>query len=104
MRSTDRDKQAFVEYCRKNPIKRFEIDDFDRDYPSKHEAIWWYTCNSFLCDVLNKALRARNIEVILLYRFFIADIYRQLKRRQCRKPVVVHRGQRMSEEELNRLQ
>ena len=54
--------------------------------------------------MLNKALRTQNIELLLLFRFVIADIYTQLKRNQCQSSVKVYRGQIMSNEELNTLQ
>lgn len=103
MPSTNQDKQAFVKYCKKKGEDKSEIDDFNRNYPQKR-AIWFYTCESFLHRVLNKALRQRNFEVLLLYRFIIADIYGQLKDKQCRRPIVVYRGQCMSTKEFKQLQ
>ncbi|CAF1568544.1 unnamed protein product [Didymodactylos carnosus] len=55
------------------------IDDFDKNYDSK-EAILWYTRDSFLCKLLNKAFRTENIDIIFKFRFFIIDLHYQLSR------------------------
>jgi len=52
---------------------------------------------------LNKALRIQNIDLLFLFRFFIRDIYQQLKQYQQQSPIRVFRGQVMSIDELNTL-
>lgn len=55
------------------------IDEFEREYqPDK--AIWWYTRNSFIYKMVNMALRTMNIVIIWKFRFFIQDLYHQLKK------------------------
>lgn len=79
------------------------INNFERSY-SPETAIYWYSSPTFLFTMLNKALRDLNIEMLLLFRFFIVDIYKQLlKGSQSQSAVEVFRGQFMSEEEINRL-
>jgi hypothetical protein len=68
---------------------------------SADQALWWYTRESFLYKMLNKALRVQNIDLLFLFRFVIADIYRQLTQNQCQSSVRVFRGQVMSADELN---
>ena len=63
--------------------------------------------NNYLFVTVGKItanIRKSNIEVLLLFRFFITDIYRQLKDKQLRSSVRVYRGQLMSDDELKRLQ
>ena len=54
------------------------LDEFERTYTS-HTAIRWYTRDTFLYRIINKALRQKNLEVIFLFGFFIKDMYDQLK-------------------------
>ncbi|CAF3735053.1 unnamed protein product [Rotaria socialis] len=68
-----------------------------------HKAIWWYTRESFLYRLMNKALRVRNTELIFLFRTVIRDIYEQLVVHQCQKRVIVYRGQILSKVEYKNL-
>ena len=54
------------------------VREFEKDYRSD-KALWWYTRDSFLYRMLNKALRVQNIDLLFLLRFVIGDIYQQLK-------------------------
>ncbi|CAF4680736.1 unnamed protein product, partial [Rotaria socialis] len=69
-----------------------------------HKAIWWYTRESFLYRLMNKALRVRNTELIFLFRTVIRDIYEQLVVHQCQKRVIVYRGQILSIMEYKKLE
>jgi tetratricopeptide (TPR) repeat protein len=66
--------------------------------------VWWYTRDSFLYEILNKALREQDIGLLFLFRFVIAHIYEHLKENQCQSRVRVYRGQVMSKDELTNLQ
>jgi len=79
------------------------IDEFENDY-SPEDALLWYSRNTFLYGMLNKALRTQDIDKLFLFRFFIRDIYEQLKENQCSSAVRVYRGQRLSKGEVNNLQ
>ncbi|CAM4852394.1 unnamed protein product, partial [Rotaria magnacalcarata] len=68
-----------------------------------NQAVWWYTRDSFVYRLLNKALRVQNIDLLFLFRFFIRDIEVQLKQYQCSSLVRVYRGQLMSTDELDQL-
>lgn len=57
------------------------IDQFEREYQEK-DAIQWYTRDSFLYRLVNKALRTRDICLIFKFRFLIQHIHRQLKDEQ----------------------
>jgi tetratricopeptide (TPR) repeat protein len=75
------------------------IEEFEENYfPSR--ALWWYTRQSFVYRLLKKALQIQNIELLLLFRFFIRDIERQLEKTKCTSPIRVYYGQIMSNDEL----
>ena len=75
------------------------LEEFEQNYlPSR--AIWWYTRQSFLYRLLNKALQIQNMEILLLFRFFIRDIERQLEKNKCTSPIHAYAGQIMSNEDL----
>ncbi len=106
MKTNQTDKQQLVslfnnEY-KDNPTQLALVREFENEY-SPDKALWWYTRESFLYKILNKALRTQNIDVLFLFRFVIGDIDRQLKQNQCQSFVRVYRGQFMSSEEINDL-
>ena len=107
MKSIESDKQQLIRLCKNqyenNNQQLALVLEFEHQY-SPDQALWWYTRDTFLYKMLNKALRVQNIDLLFLFRFVIADIYRQLKQNQCQIPVRVYRGQVMSDEELNLLQ
>jgi len=71
-----------IQLCKKeyenNPKELVFVGEFEKDYRSD-KALWWYTRDSFLYRMLNKALRVQNIDLLFLLRFVIGDIYQQLK-------------------------
>jgi tetratricopeptide (TPR) repeat protein len=100
------DKKELVSFCHKECK---DDDDMDRlsEFAGKYspdQAIRWYTYESPLYKKLNEALRTQNIQDLLLFRFFIGDIYEQLKKYQYKEPVQVYRGQIMSIKEFKKLE
>ncbi|CAF3322514.1 unnamed protein product [Rotaria socialis] len=95
-------------YYRDNERQWKLIDDFERTYCSQ-EAIHWYTKQSFVYKLVNKALRTEDIDQLYAFRFFICDLSRNLA--QQHKILVesgitelnLYRGAQLSIEELNRL-
>ena len=106
MKSIESDKQQLIQLCKKeyqnNQKQLVFVGEFEKDYRSD-KALWWYTRDSFLSRMLNKALRVQNIDLLFLLRFVISDIYRQLKQYQYQSSICVYRGQVMSIDELNTL-
>lgn len=84
------------------------LDEFERTYTSE-KAIWWYTRDTFIYRLLNRALRQKNMKVIFLFAFFIRYMYIQVKTNyenfkntHIDNPIVtVYRGQLMSLSEIN---
>lgn len=79
------------------------INEFENNYTSDR-ALNWYTRDSFLSRLLNKALRTQNIELLFYFRFFIDDIRAQLKALKSDGPTKVYRSQWMTRDELKMLQ
>ena len=104
------DKNELIELCRqyyaKNNSELAIINEFERTYTNER-ALWWYTRQSFLYQVLNRAMRVDNVDIIFLFRFFIRDIHQRLlkiQRQQLKTtPTCLYRAQLMSELELGTL-
>ncbi|CAF1464074.1 unnamed protein product [Didymodactylos carnosus] len=74
---TDMLKQCRLQYIG-NDIALNHTDEFDKTY-SPNKAIWWYTQHCFLYEILNKALRLDDIDILFKYRFFLSDLHNQIK-------------------------
>ncbi|CAF1688099.1 unnamed protein product [Rotaria sp. Silwood1] len=78
----EQSKEQFVQYCHDayadNTALLRIIDDFDHNYYS-YSPIWWYTKESFIYSVLNRALRTQNIEIVLKIGFFVQARHRQIE-------------------------
>lgn len=103
MKSSAVEKNDLIALCKsqyeKNARELSIIHDFEQNY-SADRAIWWYTRQSFVYRLLNKALRVQNIDLIYLFRFLIRDLHTQLLNYQCPTRIHVYRGQLMVNEEL----
>jgi tetratricopeptide (TPR) repeat protein len=82
------------------------IQEFELGYTSQR-ALWWYTRDSCVYKMLNKALRCHDHDTLISFRTFITDIYSELKHLQENEKDVsvtrVYRGQLISAVELQRL-
>ena len=102
---------ALREYYQDKHVELRLLDEFEKTYTSD-SAIWWYTRDTFLYRLLNKALRQQNTKLIFLFGFYIKDIYSTLKaeyeifkaRYSDEASLTVYRGQLMSQNEIARLQ
>ncbi len=107
LKSNDIDKDELISFFKKeyerNSFELIALDEFQKDY-SSNKALWWYTRDSFFYRTLNAALRKQDTRMILLYRSFISDIYRQLQYHQYKDRVRVYRSQLMSIDELKELE
>jgi tetratricopeptide (TPR) repeat protein len=108
MKSTSKEIDEFVQFCRDhNDCKDNEtylklLEEFRKEY-SSDKSLWWYTRDSFVYRMLNKALREQNIDVLFAFRFLIRDLAQQLRANQLLASGSVYRGQSLSKYELNRL-
>ena len=76
-------KQEMIEICRhyyRGNVKELKlIDEFENEYKSE-EAIRWYSRQSFVYKIVNKALRIEDIDFLHIFRFFIGDLSENLSR------------------------
>lgn len=101
------DRQPLIDYLKnyyiKNPTNLNYVREFEQDYSSSN-VIKWYTKDCFIFSLLNKAFRSHNYELLILFRFFIADLYEQLLSLQDKQTIstdtVFYRGQRMCNDEM----
>ncbi|CAF1555501.1 unnamed protein product [Didymodactylos carnosus] len=106
-------RQQLITFCchyyRGNTKEQRHIDESERDYTAAN-AIHWYTKQSFLYRLVNKALRTEDIEQLHIFRFFIAnlslalaDIQRQSQQQSTPYCIFLSRGAKLEAEELNML-
>ncbi|CAF4010241.1 unnamed protein product, partial [Adineta steineri] len=106
-------KEAMIMQCRyyyrKDKMEQQKIDEFEKTYSSQ-DALHWYTRDSFVYRLLNKAMRTRNIEVIHAFRFFIAELHQQIHelhwkqiQETDRRVTTLYRGQLLPKDELEEL-
>ena len=92
------DKDEFVQLCKNNLINPADLrtlDEFDRTYVP-NDAIEWYTKGTFICRLLNKALRSHEPELLISFAFYLRDIHSLLDQQQKKLPtkvIHVYRGQ-----------
>ncbi|CAF5083647.1 unnamed protein product, partial [Rotaria sp. Silwood1] len=113
MKHSDEAKNDLLEISRKqykyDRVETRKIDEFDRTY-TPDKAVWWYTTDSFLYRLLNRALRTENIDIIYKFRSFLADLDNQIRnlhkeQSSSRKPnETFYRGQKIPAIELKTLQ
>jgi tetratricopeptide (TPR) repeat protein len=104
---TDMINECLNQY-RDNKVEQRKIEEFRNQYKCE-DAIRWYTRDSFVYRLINKALRTENIDRIFLYRFFIIDLYKQLKRLHDeqfagKQTLTLYRGQNMHAAEFEKIQ
>ena len=95
--------QDLVRFCQDkyagNAAELALISEFGRDYRPER-AIWWYTRECFTYQMLNRALRLLEADIMVNMGFFLHDLHRQLQQlhaeqisRYNGKPFVLYRGQ-----------
>ncbi|CAF1172252.1 unnamed protein product [Adineta steineri] len=87
-----------------------KIEEFQQVY-RVNESIQWYTRPGCIFAHLNAALRKWDLQIVVRYRFFIKNLYQQLKDEYARQRNTtlsdikhVYRGQRFSFHEIQQLQ
>lgn len=104
MTSTSDERDELIRSCKQQyKGNLYELQDFEQHYPFT-EPLRWYTKQSFLHRMLNKALRVQNIDLLYQLRFFIRDLRQSLEKHKCLTDITVYRGQIMSKEEIRILE
>ncbi|CAF1117100.1 unnamed protein product [Rotaria sp. Silwood1] len=112
------DKKQALKFNENNLVEYFQPDDtndiqvmkeFNEEYKSE-KAIYWYTRETCIYKILNKALRTQDIDDIIPFGSFIRDLNKQLRKehklfinQQNTSNIKVYRGQFISKDEVNRL-
>ncbi|CAF3985511.1 unnamed protein product, partial [Rotaria sp. Silwood2] len=110
MPRTDQSFHEMLEKCsdyyKSNISELRMIEEFRMTY-TIYRAIEWYTANSFVYRLVNKALRTEDIELLYLFRSYIIDLCSQLeqehKQISSTEVFIVYRGQTMFTEEFEKL-
>ncbi|CAF0822656.1 unnamed protein product [Adineta steineri] len=97
------------QYYRNNRQFLKQIDEFQEDY---HQAVSidWYTKDGFIYRLINTALRTENIEQLYIFRYYIADLSKQLRDeyqmlKQGNKSMIeLYRGTIITRNEVEQLQ
>ncbi len=78
MEYTENSKNEMINLCRKqyknNPSITKQIDEFLIKY-DHNKALEWYSKDTFLYLLLNRALRTENIDIIYKFCFFLFMIF-----------------------------
>lgn len=98
------------QYCAGNEVELKKLDEFYANYRSD-DAVRWYTRDSILFRLLNRAFRSEDADVVLDFRCFILDLYNQLDRIHTdfdrhtlnSQSYTVYRGQQVTMKEINRI-
>ncbi|CAF3321471.1 unnamed protein product [Rotaria socialis] len=73
--------REFTDYCcakqENYSLNLTVIEEFQQNY-SLETAIWLYWSASFICEMVNHALRTQEVNTILKIGFFIRDLHQQL--------------------------
>ncbi|CAF1441719.1 unnamed protein product, partial [Adineta steineri] len=108
-------KQHLLEYCRlANTLEEYgdkeQLMEFNNDYCEK-QSVYWYTRESFLFRLLNKATRQWDVDVLLDFGFYISNLNKQLHELQQQQfsstnsnKLRVYHGQFMNIDELRKIQ
>ncbi|CAF1575621.1 unnamed protein product, partial [Didymodactylos carnosus] len=104
-------KADMIELCRlqyKTNEKQLQlIGIFEKEYNSK-SVISWYTRDCFLYKIINRACRTENIDVLVKFRFILADLHQELNdlyiNQSLPRPLTVYRGMTMPADEFEMIQ
>lgn len=101
--------QDLYEFCeqqyQRNDKEQEFLKTFKQNY-SFHHPVWWYSQESFLYRMLNKALRTHQYDILYLLRIFIRDLHRDILAQQKKENITqikLFRGQAMEKDDFDRL-
>ena len=105
-------KERMIDICRHyyrgNTKELSLIDQFEREYRSE-DAIRWYSKQSFVYKLVNKALRTEDLDQLQTFRFFVGDLSKNLAYEQEKillsneTILTVYRGVKLDKEEFEKL-
>ena len=104
----------FLTYCRQqlagNDTQLNNVEKLRREYRDR-QPIWWYTYQSFLYSMLNRALRLMDVDLLVKMGFFVRDLHNhiaslyseQYSGRHHTTSFIVYRGQGSSQTDFDQL-
>ncbi|CAF2070150.1 unnamed protein product [Rotaria magnacalcarata] len=104
-------KQQMIDACRNyyrgNSTVLNKIEEFETTY-EVDDCIRWYTKDTFVYKLINKALRTKDVEQLYVFRYYITDLSKSLNRefhrlRTMTNSLTVYRGATMSSDEFHEL-
>ncbi|CAF1556059.1 unnamed protein product, partial [Adineta steineri] len=106
----DNAKKAFIDFCLtrlvENDLRLEPLHQFEKNYDN-HSPIWWYTKESFVYSILNKALRTQDTEMMIKMAFFLRDLHEEIKYKHSQTShttnLTVYRGQGMNIADVEKL-
>ncbi|CAF2629125.1 unnamed protein product [Rotaria sp. Silwood2] len=110
--SDDAKRELMKTWCKNyvgNSSELHIIKQFEHEY-KREKAVWWYTRESSLYRILNKALREQSIDMIFAFRFFLTELFEQVSQLyrsmkiNDKNIIHVYRGQVIAKEELEQMQ
>ncbi|CAF1343900.1 unnamed protein product [Rotaria sordida] len=104
-------KKNMIEQCQleysNDQVELNKIKEFDEKC-TYDNVLYWYTKDSFVYRLVNKAFRKRNIDLICKFRYVIILLYKKLKelsiKQQKENYSTVYRGQKLGRNDLEKLQ
>jgi len=105
-------KKEMIETCRnyyRGHTKQMKlIDEFEKEYRSE-DAIRWYSKQSFVYKLVNKALRTSDYDQLHRFRYFISDLSHSLEKEHenlllsDEEILTIYRGTKLHKEEFEQL-
>jgi tetratricopeptide (TPR) repeat protein len=104
----------FLTYCREqfagNSTGLKNVEKLQVEY-RLHQPIWWYTSDSFLYSMLNRALRVMEVDLIIKMGFFVRNLhnhiaalhFEQYSENDQSNSFIVYRGQGLSPIDFDQL-
>ncbi|CAF0933633.1 unnamed protein product [Adineta ricciae] len=111
----DKHVAKYADYCRdtfvNNKKELDNVQQFENKYRQK-TPIWWYSYDTFLYPMLNRALRLMDGDTITQMGFFISDLHRDIDRlhkqqhvdHSSPKSFTVYRGQGLSKTDFESME
>ncbi|CAF3424808.1 unnamed protein product [Rotaria socialis] len=105
MQRLKQDRHELINLCKQsyesdhNELQK--LVEYETSYES-HTPVWWYTRESCLFKLLNKALRVQDVDMLFSFRSFIQDVYQQLQQlhQNERSTISTFRFQLMKKDEI----
>ena len=103
----DNSMKQFVDFClslyENNHQQCEKVKSFQMQYKT-YSPLWWYSKETFVYSLLNKALREQDTKIIVKMAFFIRDLLDEINKKyvEIEQPtkITVYRGQGMLENEF----